>query len=212
MKLKAKRVIRFAFKKVYMVLYFDTETTSLHPGQICQLSYLMQTKKSVEAKNFFFTVDSVDFSAFMVHGFSVEKLKTLSCGRRFKDYFQEIEKDFSSADVLISHNTAFDGAFMRTEYERLNKVFMPKEMFCSMKKSVPILKLLRPSGRGYKYPKLSELCEYLAVSDRAIKSACTEFFGADAGYHDARFDTCAVFLSMKEYFNKGAFKEIETFL
>ena len=195
-----------------MVLYFDTETTSLHPGQICQLSYLMQTKKSVEAKNFFFTVDSVDFSAFMVHGFSVEKLKMLSCGRRFKDYFEEIEKDFSNADVLISHNTAFDISFMRAEYERLNKIFVSKETFCTMKKSVPILKLLRSSGRGYKYPKLSELCAYLSVSDGVIKSACTEFFGADAGYHDARFDTCAVFLSMNEYFNRGAFKEVRILL
>ena len=190
-----------------MILYFDTETTSLHPGQICQLSYLMQTKKSVVAKNFFFTVDSVDFSAFMVHGFSVDKLEKLSCGRRFRDFFEEIDKDFSSADVIISHNTAFDVSFMRTEYERLNKVFGPKETFCSMKKSVPITKLLRSSGRGYKYPKLSDLCAYLSVTDGVIKSACNNFFGADTGYHDARFDTCALFLCMNEYFKNGAFKE-----
>ena len=46
-----------------MVLYFDTETTGLRPGRICQLSYVMRTKESVQAKNMFFSVGYVEPSA-----------------------------------------------------------------------------------------------------------------------------------------------------
>ena len=61
-----------------MILYLDTETTSLRPGNICQLSYVMQNKKGTTCKNYFFSVDYVEPSAYMVHHFSVEKLRELS--------------------------------------------------------------------------------------------------------------------------------------
>ena len=178
-----------------MILYFDTETTGLHPGQICQLSYILQDKSGAIAKNFFFTVQSVEYSAFMVHGFSVEKLRSLSGGKTFADNFFEIQKDFSSADLIVSHNTAFDFSFMRTEYERLNQTFYIKDSFCTMKESTPLCKILRKSGAGYKYPKLSELCAFLSISDAQIQKATCDLFGAEAGYHDARFDTAAVYLT-----------------
>ena len=194
-----------------MIIYFDTETTGLHPGQICQLSYVMQDKESVTAKNFFFTVDSVEYGAFMVHGFSVEKLRELSCGKRFLDYFDEIEKDFLSVDLIVSHNTAFDFSFMRTEYARIGKDFIIKNSFCTMKKATPICKLPRNSGVGYKYPKLNELCSFLGIKDNDISNELYKLFGAKAGYHDARFDTTAVYLvanrAMEKYAEFTAIKE-----
>ena len=57
-----------------MVLYFDTETTGLYPGEICQLSYIMQDKGGVSAKNFYFAVDFVEYGALKVHGLTAEKL------------------------------------------------------------------------------------------------------------------------------------------
>lgn len=179
-----------------MILYFDTETSGLRPGQICQLSYLMQDEKSTKAKNFFFTVDMVEYGALMVHGFSVDKLKKLSGGKRFYDSLDEIECDFSSADLVVSHNYSFDCMFMRAEFERLNRVFCVKDEFCSMKAMTPVCKLSRSSGVGYKYPKLSELCEFLGISDYEIKSDLKRLFGAEAGFHDARFDTTAVYLAV----------------
>jgi len=179
-----------------MILYFDTETTSLRPGQICQLSYVMQEGISLRARNLFFTVDSMDYSAYAVHGFSLEKLSVLSNGKRFEDYIDIIEQDFACADLIVSHNTAFDFMFMRAEYERLGKVFAPKKEFCSMKKFTPICKLPKNRGEGYKYPKLSELCEFLHISNQKISDASQKIFGANAGFHDARFDTTAVVLAL----------------
>ena len=176
-----------------MILYFDTETTGLRPGQIAQLSYVMQTKDGEIAKNFFFTVDSMDYGAFMVHGFSVEKLQRLSGGKRFSDHINEIEKDFNSADLIVCHNTAFDFMFMRAEFSRLNKIFYVKKEFCTMKGLTPVCKLLRSSG-AYKYPKLSEACAYFKVNNCEIQSVSKQFFGEVADFHDARFDTTALYL------------------
>ncbi len=182
-----------------MILYFDTETTGLYPGQICQLSYVMQTGNKNVAKNMFFTVDSMDAGAQMVHGLSMERLLVLSNGQRFADRIDEIERDFLSADMVISHNTAFDFSFMRTEFERLNRVFTCKNDFCSMKNMTPVCKLPRKSGTGYKYPKLLELCEYFCLTEGSVLSAAKVLFGSSCGAHDARFDTTAVYLAV----NKG---------
>ena len=195
-----------------MILYFDTETSGLYPGQICQLSYIMQTKEGFSSKNFFFTVDYVETGALAVHGFSVQKLKSLSNGKKFADFFDEIKKDFENADVIVSHNTSFDFSFMRKEFERLNQVFYIKNEFCSMKKSTPICKFLRKSGVGYKYPKLQELCEFLSISNDDILAFASNSFNSESGFHDARFDTSAVFLAVNKMIEKGNFKELEEFL
>ena len=176
-----------------MILYFDTETTGLRPGQIAQLSYIMQDKDGESAKNFFFTVDNMEYGAFMVHGFSVEKLKALSHGKRFSHLISEIEKDFNRADLIVCHNTAFDFMFMRAEFDRLGKIFYVNEEFCTMKALTPVCKLKRSSG-AYKYPKLSEACEYFSINDCEIKTTERQFFGEVTGYHDARFDTTALYL------------------
>ena len=186
-----------------MIIYFDTETTGLYPGQICQLSYVMQSKHGTSSRNLFFTVDYVEYGALQVHGFSVEKLKSLSGGKRFSDFSEEIARDFASADLIISHNTAFDFSFMRAEFERLGQVFYTNESFCSMKNMTAVCKLPRKSGVGYKYPKLSELCKYLDISDSEIKLTAKKLFGESADYHDARFDTTAVYLAV----NAGMKKE-----
>ena len=195
-----------------MILYFDTETTGLHPGQVCQLTYIMQDGKSVSAKNFYFTVDSMDFSAFMVHGLSMDLLETLSNGKCFGDYIDEIERDFLSADVIISHNTSFDFMFMRKEFERQGKTFICQNEFCTMKKSTPICKLARKTGVGYKYPKLSELCAFLSITDQDIFNTGKQLFGALNGAHDARFDTVAVYLAVNKGLNLSTFEPLKEYL
>ena len=197
-----------------MIIYLDTETTSLYPGQICQLSYVMQNKEKVQSKNFFFSVDAVDYGAYKVHGFSVEKLKVLSNGKRFLGHASEIGKDLSSADVIITHNTAFDFMFLRAEFERIGRVFEYEREFCTMKKSTPMCKLLRSNGVNYKYPKLSELCTYFAIPDWQIKDESERLFGTESNYHDARFDTTAVYLAVNEGLKceESAYLELKEFL
>lgn len=179
-----------------MIIYLDTETSSLRPGKICQLSYVMQTSDSVTAKNFFFSVAYVEPSAQAVHGFSVEKLKELSCGKKFIDNVIEIEEDFLSASLIIAHNTAFDFSFLRKEFEETGRLFRYKNDFCSMKKFTPVLKLKRANSLGYKYPKLCELTAFFGVSDQEINIETKRLFEKNLLFHDARYDTTAVYLTV----------------
>ena len=109
---------------------------------------------------------------------------------------QEIQKDFDSADVIVAHNVNFDFSFLRKEFESCGKIFYAQESFCTMKKSVPVCKIPRANHRGYKYPKLCELCAYLGISDDLINQTTKTLFGKQVGYHDARFDTTALYLAL----------------
>lgn len=180
-----------------MILYFDTETTGLYPGNICQLSYVMHDRAGVRAKNFFFKVDYVESGAFAVHGLSVPLLQKLSNGMDFSCRIDEIEKDFSNADIVVAHNISFDNTFMRTEFERLGRIYCPKAEFCSMKKMTPVCMLPKSRGFGYKYPKLNELCAYFGIDEFEAKETTKDLFGTDSTFHDARFDTTCVYLAMK---------------
>lgn len=196
-----------------MIIYFDTETTGLYPGKICQLSYIIQKGDVTTAKNFFFAVDNVDYCAYLVHGFSVPLLYKLSNGQVFSDCIDEIEKDFESADLTVSHNTAFDFMFMRKEFERCGRCFPCKREYCSMKNTVAICKLPKNRGLGYKYPKVNELCEKMGVTDCEIRQSTKELFGDSNGFHDARFDTTAIFLAMNFAMEREEnIKEIKSYL
>jgi len=179
-----------------MVIYLDTETTGLRPGNICQLSYLMQSGDKVCAKNFFFEVDFVEYGAFCVHGFSVERLRELSKGKRFCDCISEIEKDFEKATYIVCHNTAFDFSFLRKEFEDCNRFFNSEKGFCTMKNSVGFCKLQRSNHIGYKYPKLSELLSKLNVSEKEVLTKTEQLFKEKCGFHDARYDTTAVYMAV----------------
>lgn len=196
-----------------MIIYLDTETTGLRPGNVCQLSYIIQRGTAIKPKNFFFAVDFVEYGALAVHGFSVPLLKMLSGGKRFKDCILEIEEDFKIADLIVCHNTSFDFGFLRAEFENAGRFFDSSKGFCTMKNSVTYCKLSRSNHAGYKYPRLAELCAKLDIEDSEILRFAEQTFDETCGYHDARFDTSALFLA----FNKGVdvienFKKVKQFI
>lgn len=162
----------------------------------------MQDKSGAKAKNFFFTVDFVEFSAYAVHGFSVEILRELSGGKRFIDFFPEIKEDFDSADMIIAHNLSFDIMFLRAEFENLGEEFNYDKTFCSMKNSVEACKLPKNRGMGYKYPKLTELCDFLEIDDMDLRIASQQLFGESFSFHDARYDTTALYLAVNNGMEK----------
>ncbi len=181
-----------------MTIYFDTETTGLTPGRIIQLSYVMEDKESITAKNFFFAVDYVPEESVKIHGFTAEKLAVLSGGKTFSYYADEIQKDFLSASVIIAHNVKFDISFLTAEYSYLDEIFKYNTAVDSMKYYTPIIKLPRKSG-GYKYPKLLEVAEFLDIYSYDVSKKCIELFGMDSlSAHDARFDTALLYLCMKD--------------
>lgn len=181
------------------LIIFDTETTGLRPGQICQLSYIVAQDKKIEGKNYFFQVDYIEPGAQRVHGFSVNDLRKLSGGRDFRYYHPEIAADFNSADRLVAHNYAFDYRFMAAEFERCNSHFTCSSYFCTMRHFTSICRL-----PGYKYPKLSELVEFLGIPERVIRQTTEELFGSQGlSAHDARYDVTATYLCYQKGLESG---------
>jgi len=168
----------------------------------------MEDNDKHTSKNFFFEVDYVNPFAQKVHGFSTERLKVLSGGRRFYGYREEIYEDFKSANLIVAHNLSFDLNFLIKEFEENNMQFLYKQGLCSMRHFTPVCKILRANGRGYKYPKLSELAEYFGLYpyDTTINTA--KMFNCNVDAHDARYDTTMLYLSIKNALIKDdRFKE-----
>ena len=188
------------------MIFFDTETTGLKPGSICQLSYILVDTNikptQTIGKNIFFAVEYVEPSAQDVHGFSVEALYELSNGRYFEDRLEEFLEDFQTADVFIGHNVKFDLKFLTYELEGCGEIFEPKNIFCTMNYYKNICKL--PSNRGdYKMPKLQEAINFLHVKESDIDLFSKKYFDETGNFHDARFDTTATYLLVTEGIKKG---------
>ena len=188
------------------LLFFDTETTNIKPGSICQLSYIIVDSsvkpQKTTGKNFFFTVEEMSPEAEAVHGFSLEKLYTLSEGRYFEDSFEEFMKDFIQADVVIGHNVSFDIKFLKHELEGIGEIYEPKRLFCTMNYYKNVCRILNPRGE-YKNPRLEEVVKYLNITDELINSTASKLFEGSGNYHDARFDTAATYLIVIEGIKKG---------
>lgn len=195
-------------KKVFL----DTETTGLSPGQIAQLSMIIEEDgKELVAKNYFFKVDYMTSGAEEVCGRGVDFYEQASNGKVFGDYKDEILQLLSGA-TLIAHNIRFDENFISSEFWRHNIMFSPEDKFDTMTYFKDIVKL---PGRGTKYknPKLEELVNYFNIDKNKVKAYSEKLFGADdtGGFHDARYDTTSMFVVFQIYkdsiYNKTEWKE-----
>lgn len=183
------------------LLIFDTETTSIKPGHICQLSYIVIDASSkpqkTTGKNIFFAVDEMDPSAEAIHGFSLEKLYDLAEGLYFEDRIDEFLEDFAEADFVIGHNVNFDIRFLKHELEPLGIDYEPKHKFDTMHYFINICKIPKANG-DIKNPKLEEVIKFLNITKEQISSKANELFQGSGDYHDARFDTTATYLVIIE--------------
>lgn len=176
-------------------IFLDTETTGLVPGQIAQLTYIIEeNKKLVGAKNYFFAVETMSMQAQQVHGFSLDRLKQLSDGMRFENLFNEIYKDINES-IFIAHNVRFDRKFVEAEFNRLNKDMRAKNYFCTMEYFKDILKLPSKRGQSYKNPRVEEVMKFYNISPNDVLEKTKEIFKCeDVSFHDARYDTTAIYM------------------
>lgn len=184
------------------MVYFDTETTGLNPGQIAQLSFIVENNGEIEcAKNYFFNVDTMEEGAQKVHGLSIEKLREYSNGKTFKDCKDEIYNYFRDS-LLIAHNIQFDEKFIGVEFLRSGIKFNPLGSHCTMNYFKDIMKIPARNTRygKYKNPKLEELVDYYNIDKKKVMEYSSELYGSgDITFHDSRYDTACMFVAVNVY-------------
>lgn len=191
------------------LIVFDTEATSLTPGQICQLSYLMVDGGQVVGKNMFFAVDEMSEGSYEVHGMSVEDLDQLSGGERFEDRAQEIFEDFEHASLWIGHNVSADDRYLRVEMERAGYKLSRKKTFCTMNYFTGVMNMSRKYNVGRpKPPKLEELAQFFDLTEQEIEEKSAEWFGGGEAAHDARYDTVMTYLCVLKATQSGQLRGI----
>jgi len=185
---------------------FDTETTGLRPGSICQLAYIVDDGGTIAGANYFFKVGYIEPGAQKVHGYSLELLDRLSGGYPFERRMEPIYDDFASCSTWIAHNFSFDFSFLQTEFKRCGKnLDAGTRQFCTMRHFAPIMKLppirVKAGAMHYKYPNLTELAVYVGLTENEITGFACEAFNvekADIRYHDARYDSSTAYLCYKK--------------
>lgn len=155
-----------------MELFFDTETSGfinktkalddLTQSWICQIAMILSTEEKVIGvfQSYIFDDDrEMSKGAYNVHKIGPEitalGLPEFAVAPIFKDFL-------NAANLVVAHNYKFDWPFVRCLLMRtLGEDPKPKESFCTMEKTTNLLKLRKPNGPGYKWPKLEELYQYL---------------------------------------------------
>lgn len=163
-----------------LCMVFDTETTgrtdfkaaydALHQPNLVQLGYKVY---EVTTRQVVFEighlVDStripgwsgIEAGAQAVHGITEDILRMygIEPEKALRGFLNWTQK----CDLFVAHNKSFDVLIMQTALKR--NEFSPdwlegKSTYCTMMTSTSICQIPSPTGRGYKWPKLSEAYPY----------------------------------------------------
>lgn len=190
-------------------LFFDTETTGLpkdysQPAEnfnawprMVQLGFIFQedgkepVKHGVLIKPEGFVIPP---EATALHGITQEMAEEdgIEIDHALKAFWNAL----GQADVLIGHNVSFDDKIVGSEFTRRFGVnhLKDKKKICTMLSSTNYCKIPQSSGRGWKWPKLTQLYNIL--------------FGRDfEGAHDALNDVTATMECYFELVKLGVIKE-----
>lgn len=180
------------------IVYLDTETTGFVPGQIAQLSYIIEDDFGVKAKNFYFSVKHMDEDASRVTGKTVKDYEILSNGKTFWDYIDEIAEDINGK-TWVAHNMKFDLNFLSMEFWRCGYTAKPLNTLCTMKYFKDIVKIpYKNNLNKFKNPKLEEVISSFSINKNEVLKLSKQLFNSDddSAYHDSRFDTTAMWVAV----------------
>lgn len=159
------------------ILFFDTETSGLDPetNVILQLSYIIvdgNTWNIVKEDNFYFpypeeewrvTQKSIEVNHITREFLSTKKLTT------YKEALTLFFADLYTCQLAVAHNANFDFKYIEATAikEKVQRHTWPT-ICCTMTETVDLCKIPFYNGaRGYKWPKLKELAEFLNVGFNA---------------------------------------------
>jgi DNA polymerase III epsilon subunit-like protein len=130
--------------------------------------------------------------ALKVHGINLKHLYKI--GEPIEDIVYFCQGIMNSVDLIVAHNFAFDRNVLAAEIIRKGfKPYAKKNArgFCTMRYSLPILKIPTKNSNNFKFPRLDDLYQYLFN-----QSMSTQYKAHDAmGDVDALCDIFIVLLA-----------------
>jgi len=183
-------------------IFFDTETTSIKPGQIGQLAYIIQTANNeITGKNHYFEVAHVESDAAAVTGMDTDFYRQASGGIKFADKAIEISEDFSNK-LAVAHNIKFDTNFINIEMFRADIYFNMQKTFDTMVFFRDICKIPSTNRKygAFKNPKLVEVVRSLNIDEEKVARYSEKIFNIPSGsFHNAMYDTTALLVAFNVY-------------
>lgn len=156
------------------ILVFDTETSGLNPGWnvILQLSYQIvdsDSWASIKTVNHYFPwpedKSRVSPDAICVNGLTEELLSEKQLSER-KVALEEFVSDKDSCDLLVAHNLEFDKKFIIASCQEEGVKYASSgwlRTYDTMKRTTRLCQIPKEWGTGYKWPKLTELADFLCI-------------------------------------------------
>lgn len=140
-----------------------------------------------------FMVSSVDFlikpdgwvlgaEAAAVNGLSMEQLE--EHGVPVSGVLDAYAKVIDDGHVIVAFNSQFDTKMMRGEMRRaeIDDRFEATPTICCMRAATDVVCVPKKTGKGFKFPKLSEACEFFEIENSGEHTAagdakaCLEIF------------------------------------
>lgn len=173
----------------YMVI--DTETSGLfdfqkpadadgQPRLASLAMVLLAPDMSIASEqNFLVKPDgwTMNAEATAIHGLTQDRL--MEEGQLIDDVLVQYALALEARHVIVGYNVSFDLKMMRGEMRRLSMPdrYEDTASICCMRPLTDVCKITKPTGRGYKFPKLTEAYKFLFGRD---------YEGAHGSLQDAR--------------------------
>ncbi len=196
-----------------MYLFFDTETNGLpreygkhwhdldNWPRMTQLAFILCDENGKELLNFSELIKPDGWEIPLEDFFARQGMTTIKCkneGIEINVALRLFQQVLEISDFKVAHNISFDNAIVGSEIYRSELFeideFKFKPKICTMHSTTNLCQL--PGPRGYKWPKLIELHEFL-------------FKEGFEGAHDALVDVRAMVRCFFELKNKYGMYELE---
>lgn len=202
-----------------MYLFFDTETIGLPAFsyedyrnenntascRLVQLAYLLTDEQGTIQKEVSKIIKPKGFQIRNSHLHGITQEQAIEEGEEITKVLLEFIDDLKGR-IAIAHNVAFDAFILNAELHRANAhnriEDYAQDFFCTMQESTNLVKLnWNEHHQSYKWPKLSELADFLIQNDYPINYESKELHNALA---DVRL-TKDCFFCLPDFFHSHLF-------